>query len=156
VQRDHARHHGADRGGFALVAGNVARLEPVETGVGIVGAPLLRQQQRETMSLGQPRPAGAAIILLRTLSAAMQRHDQRAAGGQMRRHVGEHPQIAGVVTEGGDLVQAGRGAWRVVGPRAGAPAVGMAGRHGEHALPVAAETGDIGDRSAQTWHETDL
>ena len=61
----------------------------------VVGALLLRHQQREAVMLCQRRPAGAEIIARRRLAAAMQHHDQRGRrlqlGGHERRTSGVRP-----------------------------------------------------------------
>ena len=59
---DHPRDHLPDRSGFAAAARDIARIEPVEAGVGVVGRLLLGHQQRKAITLGERRPAGAEIV----------------------------------------------------------------------------------------------
>jgi hypothetical protein len=59
---DHPRDHLPDRSGFALAARDIARIEPVEAGIGVVRGLLLGHQQRKAIALGERRPAGAEIV----------------------------------------------------------------------------------------------
>lgn len=105
VQRDGLVHHLLDRQCLATAASAVARLEPVETGVGVVDAARLRQDQRESVGVGELGPAGVRVVVVRALRAAVQGDDQRGAGRQCVRRVGVHRQVAGVGAETGDLSQ---------------------------------------------------
>ena len=96
---NHLLDHGADRGGLAAAALNVAGLEPVEAEPGIVGLGLLRHQQRKTIASRQRRPAGADLIARRGLGAAVQHHHQAGLGRQVRRDIGPHPQLARIAAE---------------------------------------------------------
>ena len=96
---DHLCDHLPDRSGFAAIARNVFRIEPVEAGVGVVGGALLRHQQRKAVALGQRRPAGADIVAISGLPAAMQHDDERGLARQIDRHVGKHLQRAGICAE---------------------------------------------------------
>jgi len=70
---------------------------------------LLRHQQCETVVLRESRPAGAEVIASRVLTTAMQHHHERRRRRALRRHVGEHFQIARVRTKPFDFSQ--RAAW---------------------------------------------
>ena len=101
----HAFDHVADRARLPLVARDMGWIEPAETGVGVVGAFLLGIEQGEAMGVGQRRPAGAMVIGLRGLGAAMQHHDKARFGAELLRRMDEHPQIAGIGAELLDLHQ---------------------------------------------------
>src|ERR1700681_3174857 len=74
--------HLPDRESLALVSRSVARQEPGETIVWIVGRLLLGIDDRKAESVGELRPAAAAIVLRGTLAASVQRHDQRRIARQ--------------------------------------------------------------------------
>ncbi len=93
---DHPRDHLPDRSGFAAAARDIARIEPVEAGVGVVGALLFGHQQRKAIALGERRPAGAEVVSGRGLAAAVQDDDERARTRQLLRHIGEHFERAGI------------------------------------------------------------
>ena len=92
----HARDHLPDRSGFAATARDIARIEPVEAGVGVVRALLFGHQQRKAIALGERRPAGAEIVSGRGLAAAMQDDDERRRARQLLRHIREHLERAGI------------------------------------------------------------
>jgi hypothetical protein len=52
----HPRDHLSNRLGLALSTRNVIGRKPIETASGVVRPLLLRQQQRETILLGERRP----------------------------------------------------------------------------------------------------
>ena len=99
----HVLDHLPDRADLAAVAADVVRREPVEAGVGIVGAGLLRQQQREAVTLRQRAPAGADLIAGGILGAAVQDHDQGQLLGDPLRDEREHPQVPGIGAKRGGL-----------------------------------------------------
>src|SRR5262249_9638815 len=63
--------HLSDRKRLTMAARDVARQTPRETILRIVGGLLLRIDDREAESIGEGRPAGAVIILVCGLGAAM-------------------------------------------------------------------------------------
>jgi hypothetical protein len=93
--------------------------EPVEAQVRIVGALLLREKQGKAMLVRGARPAGTAIVTARGLGAAVQDHDQRGTGVQLRRHVGAGDQVTRVRPESGEWLKA---RIRRIGQRMGDPA----------------------------------
>nr|WP_254453635.1 hypothetical protein [Siccirubricoccus sp. G192] len=109
VRRQHMRHHLPDRGGLAGIARGVARLEPVEAAVGVVGLALFRQQQGEAELPGQVRPAAAAVIAGGVLGAAMQRDHQGRPLGQALRHEAQHAERPRIGTEILDFREMWRG-----------------------------------------------
>ena len=102
------RDHGGDRACFPAVARRVALGEPVETMLRIVAARLLGQAQDEAVTRGQTRPAGAEIIVLRRLPAAVQHDDQRRTGRQLLRDMDQHTQLARIGTEIANFNELGR------------------------------------------------
>jgi hypothetical protein len=99
------RDHLADRSGFAAIARDIFRIEPVEAALRIVRCLLFRHQQRETIALGHRRPAGAEIVAGRGLAAAVQDDDQSRRRGEVFGQIGEHPEIAGIGAKPGDFHQ---------------------------------------------------
>ena len=75
--RDGMLDHLTDRKRLALVACNVARQEPGETILRIVGRLLLRIENRKSEAIGKRPPAGPGVVLRGALAAAVQRDDQR-------------------------------------------------------------------------------
>src|SRR6201989_3024801 len=63
--------HLPDRKRLAVATRDVARQKPGETILRIVGGLLLRIDDRKAESVGEGRPAGTVIILVRSLGAAM-------------------------------------------------------------------------------------
>src|SRR5947209_7640495 len=63
--------HLPDRKRLAVATRDIARQEPGETTLRIVGGLLLRIDDREAEPVGEGRPAGTVIILVRSLGAAM-------------------------------------------------------------------------------------
>src|SRR5262249_53774640 len=94
-----------DRAGLATIACDVVRIEPVEAGIAVVGALLLRHQQREAVMLRKCRPSCTDVVAGRGLAAAMQYDDERARLLQLRRHEREHAQVTRIGAESGDLRQ---------------------------------------------------
>src|SRR5260221_260394 len=64
-------HHLPDRKRLAVTARDVARQKPRETILRIVGGLMPRIDGREAEAVGEGRPAGAVIILVCSLGAAM-------------------------------------------------------------------------------------
>ena len=102
---DHPRDHLPDRSGLATAARDIARIEPVETGVGVVHGLLLGHQQRKSVAFGERRPAGAEVVSGRGLAAAVQDDDERGRARQRRRRIGEHFERAGIGAESADFDQ---------------------------------------------------
>ncbi|PAV93283.1 hypothetical protein WR25_26393 [Diploscapter pachys] len=63
-----------------MAAGHVLGREPIEAQIGVVGAPLLGEQQHEPGFVGNLRPAGATVIARRGLRTAVQHDHQRGPG----------------------------------------------------------------------------
>jgi hypothetical protein len=63
--------HLVNRKSFALITSGVARLEPVETQIGVIGALLLWKQDRKSLFFRQVRPTGAMIISCSVLRASV-------------------------------------------------------------------------------------
>ena len=97
--------HLPDRVRFAPVAPAVFGLKPVEAAVGIVGALLLRQQQREAVTLGKRRPPCAEIIPGCGLGTAVQHDNEGRIFRKRGRHIGHHPQVAWVRSEAANFAQ---------------------------------------------------
>ncbi len=139
----HVRDHLADRTGLAAVPRGVFRIEPVEAGVGVVGPLLLGHQKRKAVMARQHRPSRAEIVAGRGLAAAVQHDDERARLLQLRRHEGEHAQIAGIVAERGDLLKRAGGV--------GAAEFGEA----QAVQPQASQEIDVsGERHGNSWQAT--
>ncbi len=98
--------HLPDRKRLALVARNVARQEPREAILRIVGRLLLRIDDRKAEAIGERRPAGAVVVLLGALAAAVQRDDQWRQARQALGNIDEHAQVAGISAERRQFVQA--------------------------------------------------
>ena len=137
--------HLADGERLALAAGNVAGQEPVEADVRVVGALLLGQEQGKAVALGERRPAGAVLIAVGRLRAAVQDDDERSAFRAALRHVGEHAQGARIGAEirrfsepGSCLRQAGGRRNRRIG--------------GEKLFEIAAIAGELRRRLSEPGH----
>jgi hypothetical protein len=138
MRGDHALDHRMDRRRLAEAALRVAAREPVEAGLRVVLALLLREEQREAMAIGEARPAGAVIVAGRRLRAAVQDDDERRSLRQRLRHVFEHAQIAGIGAEALDLAQPVRDFGRSGRPRGA-----------ERRLPGAPVTRELRDRASK-------
>ena len=68
---DYALDHLPNRKGFAAIALRIGRVEPREASVWIVGMLLLGKEHRESVPIGQHRPAGAMVVGRSGLRAAM-------------------------------------------------------------------------------------
>src|SRR6516165_12672220 len=95
--------HFPDRKRLAVATCDVAWQKPRETILRIVGRPLLGIDDREAKAVGERPPAGAVVIIVRDLGAAMQCDDQWRHGRQVLGNVGEHTKIAGICTKPGQF-----------------------------------------------------
>ena len=139
--RPHTRHHAADGRHLPAPPRHVARFEPVEAGVCIVGPRLLRQQHREAVPGRQGAPARALGEAGGMLRAAMQHHHQRRAGRQARWHEPQHPQLAWIVAECDDLFE---------------HSVGSMARRRHHAGPGLPQLRKLREVHAQFWKAGDV
>ncbi len=92
---DHLPH----RESFALIALRVARLEPVETQIGVIGALLLREEDRKSFLLRELRPTRSVVVDCCILRASMQHDDKGRFGRQDGRQIKPALQHARVRTE---------------------------------------------------------
>ena len=95
--------HLADRHGLTPSPPSIARLEPVETEIGIVGPLLLGEQDREAVAFGKLRPATAAIVGGSRLGAAVE-HDYEP-GRRLPRRENEGVELARVGAKAGQAVE---------------------------------------------------
>jgi hypothetical protein len=99
--------HFGDRASFAATPANVARFEPVEAYVRVVGSLLLRKEDCESFLFRQLRPAGAGVIARRGLRAAVQDDDQRSIPSQYFRKVKPAAERARIGVEAGEFDEMG-------------------------------------------------
>src|SRR5262249_2770287 len=93
----------------------VARQKPGKTILRIVSGLLLRIDDGEAEAVGERRPAGAVVILVGGLGAAMQRDDQWRLRRQVFGSIREHTKVAGICTKPGQFSQPWRAGWRYAG-----------------------------------------
>src|SRR5262249_55030733 len=95
--------HLPDRKRLAVGTRSVAWQKPRETILRIIGRLLLRIDDREAEAVGERPPAGAVVIIVCGLGAAMQRDDQWRHGRQVLGSVGKHAKIAGICAKPGQF-----------------------------------------------------
>src|SRR5262249_8280878 len=97
--------HLSDRKRLATVALDVARQEPREAILCVVGGLLLRIHDDEPLPVGERRPARTMVVVNGGLGAAMQSDHQARHARQSDGNISKHPKIAGICTERGQLLQ---------------------------------------------------
>src|SRR6185312_7064693 len=99
-------HHLLDGKRFAVSPPGVARQEPRKTILGIVRLLLLRIENDETKPIRERRPTSAAVVFFSSLTAAVQGDHQGGTAQRLLGPIKQHPEIAGIRAERGQLLQA--------------------------------------------------
>jgi hypothetical protein len=105
VNTNHPLNHLLDRGGFAVATLRVTGLKPVEASIRIIGALLLRHQQRKPVTISKRRPPRTVIIARCRLPAAVQHHDECGTVGNVLWKMHPHLQIARVGSKARNFFQ---------------------------------------------------